>query len=294
MMTIFEKSTSMTRILAISMMFCVVVGCEVKAFDVTAPNFEVRDGSAVVSAIVPTFSRGLIQRVELKITTADTSRLRTVTRNMNFPISGGRLAVGKIADIPIGVRRFTFRAFYTTGSLRYRGQADSVIVFNQTSLITVNVDRVGGAVDFVATIDLAALDDTGLDSVGVVGLAATSVLDVLEIVPDPIHPSLGLLPIFSVRLGDRFIEDLTGLLTRVVTVKQIPTGSRRFVAHLKDLASNQTVALADTVTVLVDTVKTVAAVFNLEPVGDPAVIRAIFTQETLPQDNSVVVVTPVF
>ena len=105
---------------------------------------------------------------------------------------------------------------------------------------------------------------------------------------------IALLPIFSVRLGDRFVEDLNGLLTRAVTVRQIPTGSRRFVAHLKDLASNQTTALADTVTVVIDTLNTVDAVFRLEPVGDPSVIRAIFTQETLPQDNSVVVVTPVF
>jgi ribosomal protein S28E/S33 len=294
MMTIFEKSASALRALSVFGVLCVLIGCEVKPFEVISPEFEVRKGSAVVSAIVPTFSRGLIQRVELKITTADTSRLRTVTRNMNFPIRGGRLAVGQISDIPIGVRRFTVRAFDTEGVLRYRGQADSIIVFNQTSLITVDVDRIGGVADFIATVDLASLEDTGLDSVGVVGLAVTSVLDVLEIVPDPIHPSLGLLPIFSVRLGDRFVEDLNGLLTRAVTVRQIPTGSRRFVAHLKDLASNQTTALADTVTVVIDTLNTVDAVFRLEPVGDPSVIRAIFTQETLPQDNSVVVVTPVF
>ncbi|MEE2754833.1 MAG: hypothetical protein VX910_12675 [Candidatus Latescibacterota bacterium] len=253
-----------------------------------------RKGSAVVSAVVPTFSRGLIQRVEVKVSTADTSRLRTVTRNLNFPIPGGRLAVGQVSDISVGVRRFAVRAFDTEGVLRYRGQADSIIVFNQTSLITVNVDRVGGVADFIATVDLALLEGTGLDSVGVVGMAVTSVLDVLEIVPNPIHPSLRLLPIFSVRLGDRFFEDLNGKLTRAVTVRQIPTGSRRFVAHLKDLASNQTIALADTVTVLIDTLNTVDAVFRLEPVGDPSVIRAIFTQETLPQDNSVVVVTPVF
>ncbi len=157
-----------------------------------------------------------------------------------------------------------------------------------------HVDRIGGPVDFVSSIDLAALEDTAIDSAGVVGMAPTSVLDVLEIVPDPIHPSLGLLPIFSVRLGDRFIEDLDGLLKRVVKVQQIPTGSRRFVAHLKDLASNQTTAFADTVTVFVDTINTAQATFNLEPVADPSAVRAIFTQETLPQDESVIVVTPVF
>lgn len=291
MMTIFEKSASALRTLIV---FCVLIGCEVKPFKVISPEFEVRKGTAVVSAAVPNFSRGLIQRVELKITTADASPLRTVTRNMNFPIPGGRLAVGQISDIPIGVRRFTVRAFDTEGALRYRGQADSIIVFNQTSLITVDVARIGGVADFIATVDLASLQGTGLDSVGVVGLAATSVLDVLEIVPDPIHPSLGLLPIFSIRLGDRFVRDLNGLLTKAVTVRQIPTGSRRFVAHLKDLASNQTTALADTVTVFIDTLNSVDAVFRLEPVGDPSVIRDIFTQETLPQDNSVVVVTPVF
>jgi hypothetical protein len=63
---------------------------------------------------------------------------------------------------------------------------------------------------------------------------------------------------------------------------------------LKDLASNQTTALADTITVMIDTVGVVEAVFNLIPVEDPAVLRAIFTQETLPRDSSVVVETPVF
>jgi hypothetical protein len=277
-------------------MFCatLVVGCEVKPFDVVAPDFEIRDGSAVVSTAVPSFSRGLIQRVELKVTTADTSRLRTITRNMNFPIPGGRLSVAQVSDIPIGTRRFTVRAYDTSGALRFRGQTDSVIVFNQTSLVTVNVNRIGGAVDFVSSIDLENLESSALDSSAIVGMAATSVLDVLEVVSDPVHPSLGLLPIFSVRLGDRFNEDLTGLLTRVVKVQQIPTGERQFIAHLKDLASNQTTALADTITVAVDTVRSVDAVFNLTPVEDPSVVRAIFTQETLPRDSSVVVVTPVF
>jgi hypothetical protein len=294
MMTIFQNTTAFIRSCAFLGILFLHFGCEVKPFEIVAPDFEVRDGSAVVSAIVPTFLRGLIQRVELKITTADTSRLRTVTRNLNFPIPGGRVAVGQISDIPIGKRRFTVRAFDTSGALRYRGQADSSIVFNRTSLITVKVERIGGSVDFVSTIDLSTLENTGIDSVGIVGMAVTSVLDVLEIIPDPIHPSLGLLPIFSVRLGDQFKTDLDGLLRRAVTVQQIPTGSRRFVAHLKDLASNQTRVLADTVTVFVDTVSIIQATFNLEPVRDPSTIRAIFTQETLPQDNSVIVVTPVF
>ena len=276
------------------MCVALLAGCEVKPFDVTAPNFEIRDGSAVVSAAVPPFSRGLIQRVELKVTTADTSRLRTITRNMNFPIPGGRLSVAQVSDIPIGVRRFTVRAFDTSGALRFRGHTDSVIVFDRTSLVTVNVDRVGGEVDFISTIDLELLESSTLDSSAIVGLAATSVLDVLEVVDNPVHPSLGLLPIFSVRLGDRFNKDLTGLFTRVVQVRQVPTGQRQFVAHLKDLASNQTTALADTITVEVDTVRAVDAVFSLLPVVDPAAVRAIFTQETLPRDSSVVVVTPVF
>ena len=292
MMTIFRKRES-TGYLALLLMV-ILASCEVKPFDVIAPQFEAREGSAVVSAALPIFSRGLIQRVELKITTADTSRLRTVTRNMNFPIPGGRLSVAQVSDIPIGVRRFTVRAFDTTGELRFRGHSDSSIVYNRTSLVSVKVDRIGGAADFVSTIDLVNLEGSSIDSSAVVGLAATSVLDVLEIVPNPTHPSLGLLPIFSVRLGDRFNQDLNGALTRVVSVRQIPTGTRRFVAHLKDLASNQTTALADTVTVDIDTVRTVSAVFELAPVVDPSVIRAIFTQETLPRDSSVVVITPVF
>ena len=294
MMTIFRKrGLAVGRSLLIAAVG-LLVGCEVKPFDVVAPDFEEREGSAVVSAIVPNFSRGLIQRVELKITTADTSRLRTVTRNMNFPIPGGRLSVAQVSEIPIGVRRFTVRAFDTTGELRFRGHTDSAIVINQTSLVTVGVDRVGGIADFIPTIDLANLEGSNFDSIAVVGLAATSVLDVLEIVPSPLHPSLGMLPIFSVRLGDRFNQDLNGVLRRVVTVQQIPIGTRQFVAHLKDLASNQTTAFADTVTVHVDTVSTVNAVFNLLPVEDASVVHAIFTQETLPRDSSVVVVTPVF
>lgn len=294
MMTIFEKVGRLTRFSAVLALFGFLAGCEVKPFDVVAPDFEARDGSAVVSATVPAFSRGLIQRVELRVTTADTSRLRTITRNMNFPIPGGRLSVAQVTDIPIGRRRFTVRAFDTAGTLRFRGHSDSVIVFNQTSLITVQVQRVGGSVDFISTIDLEKLTSTSLDSTTVVGMAATSVLDVLEVVPNPVHPSLNMLPIFSVRLGDRFNQDLNGLLTRVIKVRQIPIGQRQFVAHLKDLASNQTVALADTVNVVVDTVRAVDAVFDLLPVEDPAAIRAIFTQETLPRDSSVVVVTPVF
>ncbi|MBS13293.1 MAG: hypothetical protein CME19_17025 [Gemmatimonadetes bacterium] len=292
MMTIFRTRSHKAWVPLFVAFF--LVGCEVKAFDVAAPDFGARDGSAVVSAAMPSFFRGLIQRVELKVTSADTSRLRTITRNMNFPIPGGRLSVAQVSDIPIGDRRFTVRAFDTSGALRFRGFTDSTIVFNQTSMVTVNVNRVGGDVDFVTTIDLESLEGTGLDPSGVVGLAATSVLDVLEIVRDPFHPSLGLLPIFSVRLGDRFNEDLTGNLTRVFSVQQIPTGERQFVAHLKDLASNQTTALADTVSVAVDTVNAVNAVFNLQPVTDPTTVRAIFTQETLPRDSSVVVVNPVF
>jgi|TARA_B100000686_G_scaffold300536_1_gene335136 hypothetical protein len=294
MMTIFQKyGQRLWKLLSVAV-FSFFAGCEVKPFDVIAPEFEARSGSAVVSVVVPNFSRGLIQRVELKVTSADKSRLSTVTRNMNFPIHGGRLSVAQVTEITIGVRRFTVRAFDTSGALRFRGHCDSSIVHNQTSLVSVNVNRIGGAADFISTVNLASFKNTSLDSTAVVGLAATSVLDVLEIVPDPIHPSLGLLPIFSVRLGDRFNEDLNGLLTRRVTVQQIPIGTRQFVAHLKDLASNQTTALADTVTVFIDTTRTVDAVFSLEPVGDPSVVREIFTQETLPRDSSVVVVTPVF
>ena len=86
MMTIFQKHIQTSGPLMQFAVFLVLLGCEVKPFDVVAPDFEAREGSAVISAIVPNFSRGLIQRVELKITSADTSRLRTVTRNMNFPI----------------------------------------------------------------------------------------------------------------------------------------------------------------------------------------------------------------
>lgn len=97
------------------MLALLLVGCEAKPFNVVAPAFERREGSALISATVPPFSRGLIHRVEIRVTTAptDTSRMRTITRNMNFPNPGGNLSVGQVTDILVGLRRFTVRAFDT-------------------------------------------------------------------------------------------------------------------------------------------------------------------------------------
>jgi len=275
---------------------CLVVclGCEAKPFEVISPTIEPDLGAALISASIPSFTRGLIQRVELKVSSADTSRMRAVTRSMNFPIPGGNLSTGQVADIPVGLRRFGVQAFDTEGVLRFRGFTDSLVMHNQTRLVTVPLERVGGAINFIATIDPSAVDTTVVDSAGLASLPATSILDVLELVEGAPHPGLSLLPIFSVGLGERFSTDEDGLFSRQVLVERIPTGTRVFAAHLRDLSSGGTLAFADTLVVAVDTLRTAQGRFELELVRDPATISAIFTKDTLPPDSSVVVITPQF
>lgn len=268
-------------------------GCDTRPFEIISPETEERVGSVLISTSVPAFTRGLIQRVEVEVTSADTSRLRTINRSLNFPNPGGNFSVGQIADIPIGKRRFTVRAFDTTDTLRFRGATDSLVVLNQTKSIQVQLSPIGGAVDFRMTIDPSNLDETVIDSAGVARLASTSILDVLEVVNNPFHPGLGLLPILSMGM-DRFSVDSGGRFTRLVSVRQIPMGERRFVAHLKDLSSGGTLAFADTLTVFIDTLATSRSEFLMELVSDPATLSEIFTKDTLPPDSSVVVVTPQF
>ena len=282
----------------VAMMFALLlVGCEAKPFNVVAPAFERREGSALISATVPPFSRGLIQRVDIRVTSAptDTSRMRTITRNMNFPSPGGNLSVGQVAGILVGLRRFTVRAFDTAGTIRFSGFSDSTVSLNQTQLVQVNIDPIGGTVQFQAIINPSLIDSTVIDSAGIAALPPTSVLDVFELIDDPHHPSFGALPVFSVALGERFLLDDQQRFTKTITASTIPTGVRRFVAHLRDLASNQTLAFADTISVEIVATSTAAeGDFDLRHVADTQTVIEIFTKQTLPPDGTILVISPQF
>jgi len=269
------------------------VGCKNEPFSVLAPSFQ-EQGSALVSTQIPAYSRGLIQRVHLTVTSVDTTRMRTIDRDLNFPIPGGNLSVGQVADIPSGKRRFAVTAFDTQDILRFRGVADSTILTNRAQLVEVALNRIGGAVDFQAIIDIANIDTTRIDSVQLIALPATSMLDILEIIPQPFHSQLSLLPLLSVGLGDRFTILGNGRFSRRVIVSQIPTGTRQFVAHLKDLSSSGTLAFSDTVTVDVDTLQVAKAVFDLKTVESAQDLFEIFNKTTLPRDSTVIVVNPQF
>jgi hypothetical protein len=269
-------------------------GCQNDPFQVVSPSLERETGTALVSVQVPSFVRGLIHRVSLQVTAADTGSIRTIRRDMNFPIPGGNLAVGQVADVPAGVRRFTVAAYDTAetkGIPRFRGSADSVVHAGQTQLVQIVLSRVGGTVAFAATLDTAA---AGLDSAAVAGLPLTSVLDILELVPDPHHSALAMLPLASVGLGTRWSLLDDEVFSRRVTVSQIPTGTRRFVAQLKDLSSGKSLAFVDTVDARVDTFGVAEAVFELQRVRGQLDLEAIFTQPTLPPDSTVVVIVPQF
>jgi hypothetical protein len=269
-------------------------GCDNEPFAVVAPAFRDETGTALISVQIPPFSRGLIHRVSISVTATDTGRIRTIKRDMNFPIPGGNLAVSQVADIPPGRRRFFIAAFDTAdtrGVPRFQGFADSTVVPGQTKLITVKLNRVGGMVNFVALLDTA---DAGLSEQVFSLLPLSSVLDISELIPKPHHDALDILPLVSVGLGDSFTALAEGTFSRRVTVAQIPTGIRRFVAHLKDLSSNGTRAFTDTVITEIDTVNPKTATFNLRAVERAEDLSKIFRQPTLPRDSTIVVLTPQF
>lgn len=274
--------------------FLLLLGCNAQPFEVIGSgDLRTETGSALVSAQIPSFARGLIHRVRLRVAAADGNAIRTIEREMNFPIPGGSLSVGQVADIPTGKRRFTVTAFDTDGVLRFRGSADSTIAFGATELVQVNLQPIGGTVNFRTVIDLAVIG-TGVDAATLAGLPATSVLDVLELLPDAHHTRLAMLPLLSIGLGDQFSVLENGALSRLIRVSQIPTGNRRFVAHLRDLSSSGTLAFADTITATVDTLQVTEAVFRLRKVESSAGLLEVFNKTTLPRDSTVVVVTPVF
>ena len=213
------------------------------------------------------------------MTSADTARIRQIERDLNFTIPGGTLAVGEVVDIPAGKRRFTVTAFDTEEVLRFRGQSDSTISVGRTQLVYVTLGRIGGTVNFQAVIDMADIDTTKADSVALASLPLTSVLDILELIPQPHHPQLAMLPLLSVGLGDRFTIEADGRFSRQITVSQVPNGLRAF---------------ADTLSVDIDTLRAAAAVLKLWLVEDPRALFEIFSKTTLPRDSTVVVVTPEF
>ncbi|MBT3602631.1 MAG: hypothetical protein HN521_06130 [Candidatus Latescibacteria bacterium] len=272
-----------------------LIGCNAQTFDVVGPgNLEPDTGSALITASIPPFARGLIQRVRVKVSAADAGRIQTVERDMNFPIPGGNLATGQVADIPTGKRRFTVSVFDTDGVLRFRGGADSIITVGETELVQVNVGRIGGQIAFRTVIDFTTVDTTKIDSVTLAALPLTSILDVLEIVSQASHNKQALLPLLSVGLGGQFSVSATGVLSRQIQVNQIPIGQRRFVAHLRDLSSGGNLAFADTIIAQIDTLNVTQATFQLRRVESQAGLLEVFNKTTLPRDSTVVVVTPVF
>ncbi len=270
-------------------------GCNAQPFDVVGPgSLQTETGSALITASIPPFARGLIQRVRVKVSAADAGRIQTVERDMNFPIPGGNLSTGQVANIPIGKRRFTVTVFDTGGILRFRGEADSTITTGETELVQVNLNRIGGQIAFRTVIDFSTIDTTQVDSVTLASLPLTSILDLLEILPQASHPSVALLPLVSVGLGDQFSVAEDGTLSRQIRVNQIPIGQRRFVAHLRDLSSGGNLAFADTITAVIDTISVTQAVFRLRRVESKEGLLEVFNKTTLPRDSTVVVVTPVF
>ena len=269
-------------------------GCDNEPFAVVAPSFRDESGTALISVQIPPFSRGLIHRVSISVTAADTGRIREIKRDMNFPIPGGNLAVSQVADIPPGRRRFHIVAFDTAdtqGVPRFQGTADSTVLAGQTKLVNVTLNRVGGVVNFQAVLDTVGAN---LSEQVFSLLPLNSVMDILELIPNPHHDALEILPLVSVGLGDQFTTLAEGIFSRRVTVAQIPTGVRRFVAHLKDLSSNGTRAFTDTVITEIDTLDAENATFSLRAVQSAEDLAKIFRQPTLPRDSTIVVLTPQF
>ncbi len=280
--------------IALCLILLTGAGCNTEPFEVLGSDIPPEMGSALVSTRVPSFSRGVIQRLRVQVTSVDTIEMDPIDREMNFPVPGGNLSAGQVADISVGKRRFTVSAFDTDRVLRFRGSADSTITDGQTTLIQVDLERIGGTVHFRTVIDLSSFETSVVDSATLTALPMTSVLDILELVQPPHHSQLAMLPLVSMGLGDQFSPVDEGIFSRQVTVSQLPSGRRRFVAHLRDLSSNGTLALADTITADVDTLGAVEAIFNLDLVEDSQTLLEIFSKTTLPSDSTVVVVVPQF
>jgi hypothetical protein len=258
------------------------MGCGSGPFQVTAPpSPELPVGFALITAEVPLYIRGVIRRVRVEVTSADTSRLEPIRREMNFPIPAGSLAAGEVANVPVGRRQFTVMAFDTQEALRFQGSTVDSVKAGQATTVSVPLARVGGTVRFTATATRAVVSDSLA-----VRLAATSVLDVVELEANRDLPRLALAstPII------RFTQE-GSTFSRQVTLKQVPTGDRRFAGSLRDLSrGGRFVVFTDTVAAKVDTGGVVDVRFSLKRVE-----RQLSEQELVfPADSTVVVVSPNF
>lgn len=258
------------------------MGCGSGPFQITAPpSPDLPVGFALITAEVPLYIRGVIRRVKVEVTSADTGRLEPIRREMNFPIPAGSLAAGEVANIPVGRRQFTVTAFDTQDALRFQGSAVDSVKAGQATTVSVPLARVGGTVRFTATATRAVVSDSLA-----VRLAATSLLDIIEIGASRDLPRLALASTPVVRFTQ---EGST--FSRQVTIKQVPTGDRRFAGSLRDLSrGSRSVSFTDTVVAKVDTGSVVDVKFSLKRVE-----RELSEQELVfPADSTVVVVSPNF
>jgi hypothetical protein len=258
------------------------MGCGSGPFQITAPpSPDLPVGFALITAEVPLYVRGVIRRVRVEVTSADTGRLEPIRREMNFPIPAGSLAAGEVVNIPVGRRQFTVTAFDTQEALRFQGSAVDSVKAGQATTVSVPLARVGGTVRFTATATRAVMSDTLA-----VRLAATSVLDLVELEANRDLPRLALASTPVIR----FTQEGSAF-SRQVTLKQIPTGDRRFAGSLRDLSrGSRFVAFTDTVAAKVDTGGVVDVKFSLKRVE-----RQLSEQELVfPADSTVVVVSPNF
>ncbi len=267
---------------AVCLALALWMGCGSGPFQITAPLApDMPVGFALITAEVPLYIRGVIRRVKVEVTAADTGRLEPIRREMNFPIPAGSLAAGEVANIPVGRRQFMVTAFDTQEALRFQGSAVDSVKVGQATTVSVPLARVGGTIRFTATVTRAVVNDSLA-----VRLAATSLLDIIEIGASRDLPRLALASTPVVRFTQ---EGST--FSRQVTIKQVPTGDRRFAGSLRDLSrGSRFVAFTDTVAAKVDTGGVVDVKFSLKRVE-----RELSEQELVfPADSTVVVVSPNF
>lgn len=264
------------------------MGCGSGPFQVSGPPLPERPvGFALVSSDVPPFIRGVVQRVRIRVTSADTSRMDPILREMNFPIPGGSLAAGEVADIPSGLRQFLVTAFDTQGELRFQGSATDSVGVGRATTVAVTLARIGGKVRFtgaVAKSDLSSKESTA-DSLAAV-LASSGVLDIVELNANPTLPRLSL----ASSPVSRFTKEASGY-TRQTTIEVVPSGTRRFAGVLRDLSrGSRFAAFSDTSSVKVQADQLVDVRFSLKRLN-----RVLTDQEfVFPADSTVVSKSPNF
>ncbi len=124
--------------LAVCLPLALWMGCGSGPFQISGPSSDDEPvGFALVSADIPLYIRGVIQRVNVNITAADTSRMAPILREMNFPIPDGSLAAGEVTDISVGRRLFSVSAFDTQEALRFQGSVIDSIRPGQATTVSV-------------------------------------------------------------------------------------------------------------------------------------------------------------